>query len=87
MDLPGLEEAREFGYSLSYHGGDRQSASYMKDGRILTIWHKGSRLEARLEFVWKLLVVRTPNFTFPSKNWEVFESQITVAKDRLREEG
>ena len=87
MDLPGLEEAREFGYTLSYHGGDRQSASYMKDGRILTVWRRGSRFVARLEFVWKLLVIRTPNFTFPSKNWEVFESQITVAKDRLGEGG
>lgn len=86
MGLPGDTIARGLGYSLAYHGGDGQSASYMKDGIILTIWHQGSKLEARLEFVWKLLVVRTPNFALPNKNWEVFESQIVVAKDRLGEE-
>ena len=83
MSFPGDTIAKELGYSLSFHGGARQSASYMKDGIILTIWNQNNRLEARLEFVWKLLVIRTPNFAMPNKNWEIFESQITVAKDRL----
>lgn len=85
MDFPGDTIAKDLGYSLAYHGGDRQSASYMKDGIILTIWTKDSKLEARLEFIWKLLVVRTLNFALPNRNFEILESQITVAKDRLGE--
>lgn len=83
MSFPGDTIAKELGYSLAYHGGDGQSASYMKDGVILTIRNQDSKLEARLEFIWKLLVIRTPNFALPNKNWEIFESQIVAAKDRL----
>lgn len=86
MSFPGDTIAEGFGYSLAYHGGDKQSASYMKDGIILTIWNQGSRLEARLEFIWKILVIRTPNFALPSENWKVFEDQIVLAKNRLGEE-
>ena len=83
MSFPGDTIAKDFGYTLAYHEGNKQSATYMKDGIILTIWSKEGRLEARLEFMWKLLVIRTPNFALPNENWEIFESQITVAKDRL----
>jgi len=86
MDLPGYKEALDLGYSLNYHGGDRKSATYTKDGIHLTIRYKKDNLEAYLEYIWKLLVIKTPNFTFPNKNFGIFENQVFLAKTRLEDE-
>ena len=86
MDLPGYKEALDLGYSLNSHGGDRKSATYVKEGVFLTIWYKDSNLEACLDFVWKLLVIKAPNFTFPNINFELFETQVFLVKAKLGEE-
>ena len=86
MDLPGYEEALDLGYTVRYYGGDKKSASYMKNGVLLTIVSKEYGLEAHLELVWKLLLVKTPSFTFPNENFKVFENQVLLAKDRLGKE-
>ena len=97
MELPGYKEALDLGYTLCYYGSDKKSATYMKQGVALTILssnvsfhlyaHNEARLEARLELVWGLLIVKTPSFDFPNENFKVFESQVFLAKDRLGEDG
>ena len=83
MNLPGYEEAISLGYYLNYYAGGGNSATYTKEGIQLTIKYKGDSLEACLEYIWKLLVIKAPSFSFPNKNFKEFESQMLLVKIRL----
>ena len=72
-DLPGYEEAINLNYSLHSHSGNKESAMYMKGSLSLTV-HKNNT--ATLMSMYKMVILKVENFTFPHKNIELFENQI-----------
>ena len=82
--LPGEKEAFELGYRLHYYCADRVSwATYLKDEIFLVVWEVENCLRARLDCIYKMLVIKTPDFSFPNKNFQVFEGQIIEVKNKL----
>jgi len=76
--LPGQEETIRLGYELGYHSGDKSSATYSKGELNLTVYEKGT---ASLSAMYKMVLISVANFSFPNKNFHIFENQIlTVLK-------
>jgi len=83
-DLPGHREVKDLGYTLDFYSGNFRSATYTKEGIVLNLVYKeDNSLEARLGFIWKLVKIETLNFSFPNKNFKIFEKQILLAKSLL----
>jgi hypothetical protein len=72
-ELPGYEFAKEKGYSLSFHSGDKKSATYTKNGLSLTCWDNNT---AKLQGFYKIVCLSVDKFSYPNINFETFERQI-----------
>ncbi len=72
-NYPGYEEAQKLGYSLYCHNGDKSSVSYGKGKLCLTIYNG---IEAELHSSYKMIQIKSGKFSFPHKNFHIFENQI-----------
>jgi len=73
LNLPGQALAEELGYSLLAYGGEKQSATYVKDGIWLTVYADSTAdLSSKIGMVW----LKIDNFQFPHPRFAVFEKQI-----------
>lgn len=74
--LPGQQEAKRLGYSVYAYGGQKKAAFYTKDQLCLKVYKNGT---AEIMANYKLIEIKTPNFSFPHPNFDLFEKQILAA--------
>lgn len=87
-DLPGRQEAQEMGYSLYSYSGSGEMARYRNEGGIcLKVWKVSGRLQARLVYVYGLIVLSTEDMAFPNRNFALFENQLKRVLSYLPLEG
>ena len=72
----GEEEALKLGYTLFSSDGQGGSTTYLKRdlGIFLTVFKNGG---AELQASWMLVQLKLGLFSFPNKNFSVFEKQMT----------
>lgn len=73
MDFPTFKEAVKLGYNLYSYSGDKTIVTYFKDKVCLTIY---DGKEAELHSTYKMIQLKTGKFSFPHKNFYIFENQI-----------
>lgn len=73
MNYQGQDEVEKLGYTLYCHNGDKSIVSYGKGKLCLTIYNG---IEANLHSSYKMIQIKTGKFSFPNKNFHIFENQI-----------
>lgn len=79
-NLPGQIEAEKLGYTLWFYSGDKDGATYSNGKLCLTVNKDG---KASLSTQYKMVELSIKNFSFPSKNFGIFETQILEILNRI----
>ncbi|HKZ40567.1 MAG TPA: hypothetical protein VJ044_06365 [Candidatus Hodarchaeales archaeon] len=81
LNLPGQAIAQELGYSLLASGGNKQSATYVKDGIWLKVFADST---AELSSMIGLVTLSIGGFQFPHPRFAVLEKQIRSIIDNCQ---
>src|SRR3990167_4929021 len=73
LNLPGQAIAEELGYSLLAYGGNKQSATYVKDGIWLKVYADST---AELSSLLGIVTLSIGGFQFPHPHFGFLEKQI-----------
>ena len=80
-NMPGQADAEQLGYSLLSYGGDKQSATYVRNGIWLTVYADSTAELSSMIGIVKLSIDR---FQFPHPRFAVFEKQIRSIIDNCQ---
>ena len=81
LNLPGQALAEELGYSPLAYGGEKQSATYVKDGIWLTVYADST---AELSSILGLVTLSIGGFQFPHPRFDFLEKQIRSIIDNCQ---
>ena len=81
MNLPGYMDAPRLGYSLLSYGGEKQSATYVKDDIWLTVYADSI---AELSSILGLVTLSIGGFQFPHPRFDFLEKQIRSIIDNCQ---